>query len=431
MAQGSNAAVGYGFETVAPMQRAASFYGLRTAGFTFNPDVKTERTRNMQARPMNLKASVNEVALPWSVDWDPSVDDITRLLWHINGYAAITNPSASVYEWAIRDLLAGDVQASDPSTMSIDAWRDDSWGTLLLGAAAKEVEFKVQRNKLVQSKISGTALRFTHMKNATMLVNGATYTGSLHIRGNRLDADGADIVNHLKLKVYTAGALNGTAVVRGTRGVTAYAVSGGQAVTAGVWYPFLLADGTNASGNPYNPIEFMLTSGGTLSLNDEFEIQAQRPAPTLSYPSRQPLSGNGLTVTIGGVIYTVENFDIKFTRPRKEQRGAGSMYASSHLPDGNRQFSISIQRDYVTKSLYDKMISGAALAFDATLLGDYISGSYQEMAKFASVNAQVFKAGANPTSDKQLQESAEIVPYYDGTNPDMTITMRNTLATLT
>lgn len=435
MALGSNARIGWGFETVAAQQKAATLYGLRFASLTFNPDPVLSATRNMQSRPMQLKARLDRMNLPFSVDWDPSVDDLARLVAHHQGYtAAPALVATGVYDWVIRDLLSTDSLSSPISTLSIDADRDDGYATLLLGAAINEMDFKVASNKIVQAKASGTACHFTHMKDATMTTTGATYTGTLYIRGNRQDADAEDTTNHLKLKCTTGGALDGTALVKCTKGATAYG-SATTAVTAGTWYRFDLADGTNASGDPYNPVEFMLSAGGTLSTNDEFEVQAQRPAPTLTYPSRQPLHANGLVVTIGGVQTVVDQFDIKAVRPRKEQRGCGSAYAQSHLPDGNRKFTITIKRDYVTRALYLKLLSANAVAFDATLLGDVIATvanvTYREKLQFISTNAQVFKAGADPTSEKQLDEGVTIMPYYDGTNVDMSAVVRCTLATLT
>jgi hypothetical protein len=434
MAQGATATVGWGFETVAAQQKATTFYGLRWASLMFSPDPTISATRNVQSRPMALKGRLDEMRLPWSVDFDPDVDSVARLLAHQNGFVAITNPAAGVYDWTIRDLLSTDSLASDISSLSIDGNRDDGYNTLLLGAAVRDFEIKVQRNKIAQAKFSGSACHFTHMKDATMTTTGGTYTGKLHIRGNRMDTDAEDTTNHLKVKCTTAGALNGAAKVKCTKGATAYG-SVEIAITAGVWYPFTLADGTNASGDPYNPVEFMLSAGGTLSLNDEFEVQAKRTTPTFTYPTRQPLHANGLIVTIGGTAYPVENFDLKFTAPRKEQRGSGSAYPTAMLRDGKRAFSISIQRDYVTRALYLKMLSANAVSFDATFNGDFIatvaSASYFEKLQFASTNAQIFKAGGNPTSDKYLTEAVEVVPYFDGTNVDLSTVVRCTLATLT
>jgi hypothetical protein len=294
------------------------------------------------------------------------------------------------------------------------------------------MELKVARGKFASCKLSGMACHFTHMADPAFITNGATYTGKPNVRGNRLDADATNTAVNVIMKASTGGALNGTAQVKfSTTGVAYGAVA--YPVGAGQWIDAIGPDGNHLSGDPLNPIQVMFSTGGTLALNDEWSINVQRAMPALSYPTRNPLTGIKLEVTIGGVSYDIENFDLKFTRPRKARRGSG-LYPKSILDDGNRAVSIKISRDYVDNALFQKMLSSTAVTFQVIVNGDKIATvanvTYYEYWKLYSANAQVIKAGSDPTGPKHLQESIDIVPFFDGTSVDMTEQIRCTLSTL-
>lgn len=436
MSQGAFSQMVWGFEETAgvaqPGQQAVTKYGLHVKNMQFTPKPTFERDSNIDPRGQLRKGRVGKWDLHFSFDTEPSVDDLARLRFHHQGMATITTVAAGVQSWALRDKISTDTPTVAPDWLTFEFDRDDNYAQLLLNGAIDQMDVKVAAGKIVSTKFSGTACRFTHMKDPAFTTTGGTYTGIMNVRGNRIDADAQDTTNHLKAKFTTGGALDGTALVKFTKGATAYGTPT-TAVTAGVWYPVILADGTYAGSN-LEPVEVMWTSGGTITINDEFTIQAQRPKATATYPSKNALIAVSAVVTVGGTAYPIENFDVMFKRPRKYRRATNSRYPAGILPDGTRSFGIKLKRDYVDRDLYLKMLSSTAVSFDITINGDFIatvsSVSYFEKWNLNSTNAQVLQAGADVPNDKQLPESIDIVPYWDGSSVDMTETLQGTLATL-
>lgn len=435
MPLGTKSQFGYAFETVAHGQMGATFNGLRNASIKFLPGIKTDRTRNQQGRPQQPKAHIVEVGLPFEIDCDPSVDDLARIRAHHQGFASIATTATGVRTWSIRDFVDGDSLASDISRMSIVAGRDDGYGTLLLNAAITDMDLKVERGKLVNCKFSGRACEYTHMADPVVSTTGGTYTGKLYVRRNRKGADAEDTTNDLKAKITTGGALDGTAQVKFTRGTDLYG-SVAYPVVAGVWMDVLLANGLHASGDPLDPVQVMFSTGGTLSLNDEWTIDAKRAAASLSYPARQPLRGVRAIIKINGTEFPYDTFDLSFTRPMLERRSGSSLYPIGLLmDDGPRLPVIKIARPYVDRQMYRMMQSLETISFEIVIHGDLIATvtnvSYYEYWKIVSANAQVLKGGADPNGGKILQETGiEIAPFFDGTTADMTEEIRCTLSTL-
>lgn len=110
------------------------------------------------------------------------------------------------------------------------------------------------------------------------------------------------------------------------------------------------------------------------------------------------------------------------------------MFPISILDDGDREFTIKLKRDYVDRYFRRSVYSGTPVSFDITINGDLIatvgSASYYEKWNLNSTNAQITKGGATVQNEKHLQEDIEIEPLWDGTNVDMTETIRGTLSTL-
>ena len=436
--QGANAQFVYGFEQVAgvrtPGQKSAVLYGIRARSFNFTQKPASfERTANIDPRGQILKGRPGFWNLNLGLNPEMSVDDIARLRFHMQGYAAITQLAAGVQSWAIRDLISTDSPTTDPSFLSFEADRGDGWAQLGLQAALDSWDISVKGGKIVEHKLAGMYCRTTQMKDPVFAVTGGTYTGTLYIRQNRQDADAQDVANDLKIKAFVAGALDGaTAKVSFTKGATAYGAAQ-YFVTAGVWMPVILADGSFA-GDPLEPVEVMWSAGGTFTLNDAWTINAKRPKVTATYPSRNALLAVKAILTFGGATYDVENFDIAFKRPRKFRRATSSRYPLNILPDGTRTFAIKINRDYVDQDFFLKLLSASTATFDITINGDFIatvaSVSYYEKYQLTSTNAQVVAAGADVPSDKQLPEAIDVVPYWDGSVVDMSETLVGTLATL-
>lgn len=443
MSQGANTQAVWGFEETGgvsqPGQKAGTLYGIRFHDFQFLVDPSSERTKNMDPRGQLLPARNGFYNLPFTTGAEFSVDDIARFRAHLQGMATLTNVAAGVNDFALRDKISTDAPSVAFDTVSLEVDRDDGYAQLLLNCALDSWVINVKGGKIVDHKLSGMACRFTHMRDPQTVVGPATYTGTVYVRGNRQDADAEDTTNDLKFKVTTAGALDGTGKIKMTKGATAYG-SIEYPVVAGVWMDFILADGTHASGDQLNPVQIMFTLGtGSLTAGgtpDEWKIQAKRPKVTPTYPSRNPLIGVKAIVTIGGVVYDVEDFDIELKRPRKYRRASSSPFPSAILPDGTRSWSIKIKKDYLAteRALYLAMLSASSKTLDITINGDFIATvatvSYYEKHQFVSSKIQVIKAGSNVPNDKQLPEAIEIVPAWDGSNVELSETVRCTLATL-
>jgi tail tube protein len=444
MSEGARSQLMYGFEQTSgaatPGQKAATMYGVRVTGFELLPIPVYDDRESMEPRAQQLRSDIVGYNLPFKFNAEMSVDDLMRWRFHHQGFAAITNLAAGVNSWAIRDLLSSDSLTVNPLSLSLEGDRDDSYALLGLNAAVEQMDVKVAARKIAAMTFSGMACQFTHMNDVATVVGPASFTGTVYVRGNRIDSDAEDLTNDLKFKVTTAGG-SGVGKIKFTKGATAYGsveyiVTYGTA-TAPVWMDVILADGTHASGDPLNPIQIMFVGSGNLTAGgtpDEWKIVAKRTKATATYPARNPLKAARAIITAGGTAYDVENFDLTFKRPRKYRTATSSKMPIAILPDGRRSFSIKLHRDYVDRALYLKVLSGTPLSFDITINGDLVatvaSVSYYEKWQLTSTNAQIKNAGANATTEKQLPEDVEIRPFYDGTNVDMSEVIVGTLSSL-
>lgn len=438
MSAGSAVQLMWGFEEAAgvaqPGQKASTMYGLRVKNLQFTPKPTFERVSNIDPRRQQLRGRVGKFELPFSFDSEMSVDDLARWRFQQQGFASIAATAAGVRTWSYRDLLSSDALTTAPDWITLEGDRDDGYAQLMLQGAVETMDIAVRANKIVSMKTTGMYCRFSHLKDPVYSnFAAATYTGTVYVRNNRFDADAQDTTNDLKFKATAGGALSGAAAkVSFTKGATAYGAAD-YFVTAGTWMPVILADGTYA-GDPLDPVEVMFSAGGTFTTNDSGVIAAKRVKAAATYPSRNPLIAVAATVTIGGTVYPIEDFDIMHKRPLKTRRATSSKYPISLLPDGTRTFAIKLKRDYFDRDLYLKMLSSTSVSFNIVILGDLIatvaSVSYYESYTLTSTNAQVVVAGADVPNDKQLPESAEIVPFWDGTNVDLTETIVCTLTSL-
>jgi hypothetical protein len=437
MTQGANAQAVWGFEEVAgvakPGQKAATMYGIRFHNFNSLADPATERTTNIDPAGELLLARNGYYNLPWSTEADMSVDDIARLRFHMQGMATISTVAAGVQSWALRHRLTTDAPTVASDWLSIEVDKDDGYAELLLNAAVTDWTISVKGGKIVTHKLAGMACRFTHMKDPVFTTNTGTFTGTMNVRGNRQDADAQDLTNDIKVKVTTPGAL-GVFKVEFTKGATAYGAPEIGPIVDGVWYEVIYADGTHASGDPLNPVQVMWSGAGAPALNDLWTIVAKRPKVTPTYPSRNPLIGLKAIVTVGGIPYDVETFDINFKRPLKYRRGTSSPFPIGLLYDGTRTFDISITKDYIERDFYLAMLSASPKTLDITINGDLIatvaSVSYYEKHQFIAGAVQLLKGGANVPNDKQLPEVVQIVPARVGGVTELSEVVQGTLATL-
>lgn len=420
---------------------APTWYGLRVANFKCGPDPVYDTRSNLEPRAQQLRDDIVGYNLPIEFAANLSEDDLARLAFHLQGYAAITNPAAGVYDWTYRDLLSTDSLTVDPSRISLEGDVDDGYAGLVTNAALDMIECKVSKGKIVDWKFNGVACRYTNLRDVEAVVGPATFTGTIYVRGLRHDTDAEDTTNDLKFKCTTAGG-SGVGKIKFTKGATAYGsveytVTYGT-IAAPVWMDVILADGTHASGDQLNPVQIAFVGTGNLVAGgtpDEWKIRAQRVKGVATYPARNPFKSGRCVITAGGATKDVDEFTIVMRRARHLRGSTASMWPIGLTDDVAREFSIRMKREYVDRYFNLKRLSGTPIAFDATLNGDLIatvaSASYYAKAQFTSANAQVKKGGVSGVPNgQQLQEDIEIEPFWDGSIVDMTQVIRCSLSTL-
>jgi hypothetical protein len=429
--EGKYSQFGFGLEQVAGEKAATMYYAKAKPGsFKFTPNrplvfPKGGNVRGQQNRGQNVN-----VDLPFSIGLDADVDSIARLMGHLRGYASLANLGGAAWAWTERDWIKNvDTMASVYDTLSVEGDRDDGTATLLLGVVLNKSKMKVADKALVDLSFEGMAQNYTEHNDSANLVDAGTFTGRVLIRGNRLK-DASTDANVLKFKVTTPGA-PGTALIKWTKGAVAYGANT-RATTLNTWLPLLLADDTNASGDPLEPMEYRVTGTvpGTFSLNDERQYAMARTKGVASFSARNPLSIAGMTVTIGGVTYYIGGVDIEHTRPRAARR-AGTKYPVDFLNDGTENWKITLTRKYTDRVAWDLLKSGAVAALDIQIQGDIIGATaFREQWRRQFPQVQIVDAGADPDKDGSLDETIQIEPSYDGTNAVCTETFNCTLATL-
>lgn len=446
MTVGAKTQLGYGFEQTGGVgnagQKTGTFYWMRASNFKLGPEPVYETRSNLDPRGQQLPSDIVGYNVPFGFNAQLNVDELARWLFHMQGYAAITNPAAGVYDWTYRDLLSSDSLGTDPARLSLEGDIDDGYAGLALNAAIDTIEAKVSARKIVEWTLNGMACRFTNLRDPEAVVGPATFSGVVLVRNLRHDTDAEDTTNDIKFKITTAGG-TGVGKLKFTKGATAYGsveytITYGSTYSESNWIDVVYGDGTHASGDQLNPVQIQFIGTGAFVAGgtpDEWKIRAQRVKGTPSYSTRNPLKAGKCIVTVGGTTKDVEDYSILFKRPRKYRLGTASMWPLGILDDGDRAFSIKMKRDYFDRYFKLKNLSGTNVAFDATMHGGLIatvaSVSYFEKAQFASTNAQVLKGGVNNVPNgKQLQEDIEIVPNWDGTNVDMTNVVRCTVSSL-
>jgi hypothetical protein len=429
--EGKFAQLAFGVEQIAGQKAATMYYGKAKAGaFKFTPDRPLTFPKGGNLRGQQNKGLNTHVDLPFSFGLDADVDTITRLNTHLRGYGSIATLSAPAYAWTTRDFIKNvDSMSSVYDTLSIEGDKDDGTATLLLGCVLTKSKMKVADKALIDMSFEGMAQHYTEHNDGAWSTNGGTFTGRVLIRGNRLK-DASTDANALKFKATTPGA-PGTALIKWTKGAVAYG-SNTRLTTLNTWYPLLLADDSNASGDPLEPMEYCVTGSpaGTFTTNDEQTYAMARTRGVATFSARNPLSMVGMTVTIAGVTYVIGGVDIEHTRPRVARR-AGSKFPFDYLNDGEENWKITLTRKYTDRVAWDLLKSGAVAALDMQIQGDQISSTiYRELWRRNFAQVQIANAGADPDKSGSLDEQIVIEPSFDGSNALCVDTFNNTLATL-
>lgn len=338
-----------------------------------------------------------------------TISDNTTTIYEDNvadaslGAAAPTTTQPAV--WTVRDIQTGESVATLIDTQSFEFDKDDDAAQLNLGSVLNERTIVYEQNKPPEVSWAGESADYTRTGDAVIEVTGGTYTGKLYGRGN------LNPKQELWAKVFTAGALNGTAQV-GIKSTEAASYGTRRyAITSGTWFRAHKEDGvTDASGDPLEPFELMFTAGGTLSLNDEFSITATRTKYVATYSSRNRLSCNGLTVTANGVVRTIKKATLKTTFKKEPDRGCGKKSPYGFLAPDIEMHELTFDRRYVDQNFVDLIESADEIIVDMDLLGDMIGrGDYRERVRMYMAQAQVSTAGSDPKKAGAMDEPIKIL----------------------
>lgn len=427
--EGKYVQLGFGVEPIAGTGATVWQYA-RIKNLKMKPERPLTFSKNNTSRGAQLKGRNLSVHIPIAFSFDPDVDTLTRLNAHFRGYAGVPADNTGSYTWTIRDFIKGtDTMSTSYDTLAIEGDRDDGFAQIVYGAVLDSRKIKIADKQLVDVAFAGVGQHYTDHGPDVVSADGGTYTGHCMIRGTRV-SEASTTVTTLKYKCTTLGALDGTAKVKWTKGAVDYGATE-HAVVSGIWYPLLVADDTNASGDPLEPMEFCFLSGGTLSLNDERTFAFARTKGTASYSTRNPLTAVAMSCKIAGTSYVVESAEIDTTRPYLEHRGGGSRYPYRFLHNGLDDWKITLTRKYTDRVLWDLLKAGTAATFDVDVLGDqWGATAFYDRWRLYFPQIQVAEAGSDPDKPGALDEKIIVEPSWDGTNPVCTETMVNSLATL-
>jgi len=307
--------------------------------------------------------------------------------------------------WSIRDLQTGDSLAQTIDTLSVEGDRDDGVAQLNLGVVLTGREIKIEKNKVVEVSFEGMSQHYTHADDPDMTTTGGTHTGDLYIRGNQAPS----LADDLYIKCTTLGALDGTAKVKLKRTTAATYDGAEYAITANVWYDFIIEDDvTQASGDPLEPMQFMLSDGGTLSANDEWHIVETRTKYAATYSTRNLLSGAGVDIYVDGETTPriIESCTIKTTVEKPERRGVGSKYPEGFVEGNPEVHEITLARKYTDRDFYNWLQTAEDIVVDVQMYGDPIGrGDYRELWRLVFNAVQVEDGGADASTPGPLPEA--------------------------
>jgi len=440
---------------------------------------------------MRAGASAGKDACPWAVSQKfPRGANF----W---GWADITTPPTGVYQFECRPEEVGvdTPMASYISTIYGRRYTDDDYEERIDCGRIGKTTLKVERNKIIdlsQMALFGTT---THFAEPSEIAVNAAYTGQLVFRGWSDETDtrkvrlkatvGGALNGTAKVECTLAGtgtiATTGTtaAVGTGTKFTTEYTAGdtimvgtetvrtvdvitddthmtvtvafsntasglahwishGGTTkripITAGVWYQVVLADGERMGANyPHAKVEFMFTSGGVFTVNDEWQVAQQAGQSTVSYVQKQPLTAVGLTLYLDGTEIEIEGATLEIDRPIEAYFAAGSASARRVNNKGQRKATLAIKRRYLDRTFLRLARNGAKVSFLCSMAGARIgSTAYYEGWDIAAPNFQIDEAGNDGIkgpNDFDEEIKGELSYDPDTANPAIVETITTTVAT--
>lgn len=432
---GSASQIAWGPENSRGVPDLTKLYGIQVAKTTGQPDRKSEKTSNINSFGTILDEEMVKIDLARTLDKQPDVDSIVRLLTHFHGWAAITNPTAGVYQWVIRQLLSGDAALTHVmDTIYMREYLDDDYETLFTGGKIDKLSWKIDRNKITDLAMTALFSHYSRAGDPSVLAANGTYTGQLVTRGGTADETAAAGVI---IKLTVAGALDGTAQAECSTEAVAYGgVTRRIPIVAGVWNKVLLADGSYMAAHyPDDVMEFMFTAGGTMTLNAEYLIERSHAKSTVTYAQKNPLTAVGCSLFLAGAEVEVEGVTIEQRRPREAYFTVGHASARRVLNNGEREPAmIKIPKRYLDRVALRQLEKRTKIAFKAALRGAQIGATaYYESIDIEAPNCHVTKAGVDGIQGpNSFKEDVELFAYYDpatGATP-MVTTVVGTVATL-
>lgn len=421
---GSASQIAWGFEISRCVPDLSSLYGLTVEKENLGAKRTEDENRNQHPSQEELEGSRVKIDLGGSLDRLPDADSIVRLLTHLEGWADITTPAGATAarQWEIRKMITGDAAlARYINSLYLLAYRDDEFEEMLLGGKIDKMNLKIEKNKLLDLSFGATFSHQTHLDDPSVAGGiSPTYDGQLVFRGNTSDELGGNI----KIKATVAGQLDGTGQVECTIGATAYGGATRRiAVTAGVWYDFMKADGSfEAADWPAERLQFMFTAGSggagdptnAFVVDQEWTAVQKRGKTTVVVPSSKPLSGAGAFLTVDGDDIEVEGCAIERIVPRLAYFTTGSGFASRVIDNGKRKAMISFDRMYLDRTLLRHLKKASKIAFKAKMYGDLIEAGFYNLWQIDAGFCKFRDAGTDGISGPDaLKEKPALYATYD------------------
>src|SRR5574340_23671 len=375
-----------------------------------------EKSASLDARGQNLKGYNLYASIQRKYDLEPKADDIVFPLAHQCGWYDTPTDLTGAYQWSIRPF----VPVTDTAPIYLDTFHDetdlgDSYPVATIGQRISDLDLSVQANKIVSCSFTGLAPRDTYLDEPDFDTDGGTYTGYMSWYGHPNATAGA--YTTFKVKCTTPGALDGTAKVSFTHDAVAYGATE-YAVTAGTPIKVYMADGSDPGVSYKDGVYVVFSSGGTLSLNDEWSIDVVRVKQTASYTPQNPFTACDVTFTIGGTSYNVHNISLKCSHPLKANQVIGAKYASTIQNNGKWQVSLTLDRDAEDVVLLKNLIRGAAAAVVLKMQGDLIGATaHRETWEIDLDHVMVSDATRDVSNDNTLPEKIGLEAFTDGTDP--------------
>lgn len=495
---GSASQFAYGWEVERGVPNLSTLYGLLVSSEAFAPKIGSEATKNISPINHALKTQRVKIDIGGNLDRQPDVDSIARLRAHFWEWAEITNPTTGVYQWECRGEEVGvdTPMASYISTIYGRRYTNDDYEERVDCGRVGKTTLKAEKNKIIDLSMAALFGTTTHLAEPSEIAVNAAYTGQLVFRGwgdetdtrkIRLKATVAGALNGTgKVECTLAGtgtiATTGTTAAVGTgtkftteytagdtimvgtetvrtvdvitddthmtvtvaftntaSGLLHYIAYGGTArriaITAGDWYTVVLADGERMGANyPHAKIEFMFTSGGVFTLDDEWQCAQQSGQSVVTYVQKQPLTAVGLDLTIGGSLVDIESVSLEIENPIEAYFSVGHSSARRVNRIGQRKAMASIKMRYLDRTFLRLARSGAKVALALSMAGARIgSTAYYEGWDIAAPNFQIDEAGNKGISgadafDEEIKGELSFDP--DTGDPAITETVTTTVATI-